>query len=189
VHGVLVLCASTTRESDTYRQTSGITPGMTPSNHGYRWWREQHGLRLGESYPLKQSDLEAVLAAHPVGALHEVHLGRASSDQPAEFFKGRGFARAPRVDSDDWLPLVWVRWTGVDALPWSPSFSAGITIFAVPSTRRSVLRERMIWEIMPGALRWVRELERGPQTRRSERHQLVVYLERENLCMAEASGS
>jgi hypothetical protein len=141
----------------------------------YRWWRYMSS--RGASFPVKKSEFDAVLASLPVTSLHSVALatGSAKDVDPAEFFRSFAIPRPRGVGDGAFRALATGRWTGVDAVG-DPPYSASLSIHAVPPELRAELNTLMRAEGVPLMLRWVQRIETGPETVRTERHRLGVYL-------------
>src|SRR3954466_3937868 len=114
----------------------------------YQWWRRRVGRDY--SFPLKRSDLDAALARSAAVPLHAVTLW-------------------PAAASAGDLLVGAAKWTGVDGRPpGPPPHTASLTFYAVPRARRAEITRLVAEEALPRLLTWMRDIDRGPETRRSE---------------------
>jgi hypothetical protein len=142
----------------------------------YRWWR-YIGSR-GASFPVKKSEFDAVLDAMSVTSLHSVALATSSADdvEAADYFRSVGIPRPARVRGGAFRALGSGSWRGLDPSGIDPPFSSSLRIYSVPRELRAELGLRLRDEGLPLMLRWVRRIETGPETVRTEKHRLAVYL-------------
>jgi hypothetical protein len=138
--------------------------------------------RAGTSFPIKRKDFDAALADTPVASLHDVLSRPQIYRSAADYFWGTGLPEPRNIDASDFLPLASATWQGIDgASELSPAMTAHVNIYGVPSERRTELHDRMVDEGLPLLLGWVRTIEQGPETGRTVKRRLAVYLNRDRL--------
>jgi hypothetical protein len=129
---------------------------------------------------------DAALEETPVRALREVVLHPNRDRSPKEFFWAVGIKLPSRLDEDsDWLPLATATWRGLDQ---QPQFVADVAIYAVPASRRKELSSLFADQALPGLLSWIRSIEAGPETGRTETRRFAVFLSAGSLRSAESRG-
>jgi hypothetical protein len=134
----------------------------------YRWWR--YPLPRGESYPIKRMEFDRALLETPVAALRQVVLSTDAKRTPQDFFLYCGLP-LPKDIRSDWVPFATATWFSVEQ---TPPLCTDVTFYAAHSSSRTELNRTLVTGGLPRLLRWIREIESGPETRRSETQRIAM---------------